>query len=158
MERYEKIDQGSPDYHRAGGSKAANRKDFYGDAWRTDRALMLRLLSAGDFVSRLWARFGEPHSVGYEGFTYCLRDRETGLSFQAYCAGSGPAYGTSGGRGKYTDAPTLDALRAFETWIAATPPADCVIRFDDDFGTSESGAKGGVPFERRVKKKRAAPP
>lgn len=76
---------------RAWGGKIANRVDFYGtsaDLFATDRASVLRLLSVGDFVSRLWARFGPPDSVQSEGFNYTLVDRETGMRFTAYSAGS----------------------------------------------------------------------
>jgi hypothetical protein len=39
----------------------------------------------GDFLSRLWALYGPPSEVGYEGFDYTFRDKETGVIFTAYC-------------------------------------------------------------------------
>ena len=115
-----------------GGFKKANRTQFY------PLGEHLKLLSVGDFMSRLWARFGAPDSVGQEGFTYSLIDRETGDVFRAYAAGSGPAYGGDA---------SLDVLEIFERWIAATDPVDCEIVYDTDFGTYRSGARNGISFD-----------
>lgn len=123
------------------GSKIANRVDFYGGSaalFASDRALALRLFSVGDFVSRLWARFGPPRSVGDEGFTYDLVDRETGLAFSAYSAGSGPAYGGDA---------TLEVLEVFERWIASTPPVECTIEYGTDFGLTRAGARRNAAGE-----------
>ena len=39
--------------------------------------------SPGDMLSRLWALYGPPDWVGFEGFDYTFRDRGTGLVFTA---------------------------------------------------------------------------
>jgi hypothetical protein len=100
----------------------------------------------GDFLSRLWALFGPPDDVQFEGYTYALRDRETGLTFRAYCAGSGPAYG-----GFQDEAAALEPiLDAFDTLLQNTAPADCELEFKTDFGLYKTGAIDGVPFGRTI--------
>lgn len=100
----------------------------------------------GDFLSRLWAIFGPPNGVGYEGFYYALRDRETGLIFTAYVAGGGAAYG-----GFPKDASDLDPVfDLFEELLQSTKPVDCEIEFETDYGTYRTGAKNGVPFDEIV--------
>jgi hypothetical protein len=122
------------------GGKVANRRDFH----RASGPRALRYLSVGEFVSRLWARFGAPDDVGFEGFHYHLFDRETSLVFSAYGAGSGPAYGARRTPG------VRAVLETFERWIDATPPADCSIEYDTDFGRMRSGARGGEPFDEEA--------
>lgn len=135
-----------------GGSKIANRIDFHGpDAW-ADRELVRRMLSVGQFVSRLWARFGPPDEVGSEGFIYRLVDRETGLELTAYSAGSGPAYG-----GAIGNTMARAVLEAFERWIDVTPPVDCAIEYATDFGRTRSGARNGQPFDEDVVPRGADP-
>ncbi len=100
----------------------------------------------GDFLSRLWALFGSPNEIVYEGFDYTFRDKETGVIFTAYSAGSGPAYG-----GFSEDGATLDAiLDLFEELIQNTKPADCEIEFETDFGIYRTGAKDGIPFGKTI--------
>ncbi len=101
---------------------------------------------SGDFLSRLWALYGPPDEVGYEGFSYTFRDKETGVVFTAYSAGSGPAYG-----GFSKDASKLDSvLDLFEELLQSTKPADCEIEFETDFGIYRTGAKDGIPFGKIV--------
>jgi hypothetical protein len=100
----------------------------------------------GDFVSRIWAHYGPPDEVGYEGFTYVFRDKETGLIFTAYSAGSGPAYGGfSVNKDKL-----LPVLDAFDVLLEDTTPADCQIEYETDFGLYRSGARNGKPFDERI--------
>jgi hypothetical protein len=100
----------------------------------------------GDFLSRLWALYGPPDEVGYEGFTYIFRDKETNVIFTAYSAGSGPAYGGFG-----EDASKLDPiLDLFEELLQNTKPADCEIEFETDFGIYRTGAKDGIPFGETI--------
>jgi hypothetical protein len=40
-------------------------------------------LSVGNFLSRLWALFGPPGAVNYEGFSYYFHDKETDVYFSA---------------------------------------------------------------------------
>ena len=136
-----------------GYSRIANRSDLYPSARdRFGTPTDLRLISRGDFLSRLWALFGEPDEIGDEGFVYWLRDSETGLAFSAYAAGSGPAYG-----GGFSHEAGKKMLRVFEEMLSSTPPADCVIRHDTDFGTTEAGAHDGVPFDRDVSREKGRP-
>ena len=103
----------------------------------------------GDFLSRLWALFGPPDEVQPEGFDYTFRDRETGLVFWAYCAGSGPAYG-----GASQNAARLEpVLDEFEALLQSTIPADCEIEFENDYGIFRTGAVNGVPFGRTIEVK-----
>jgi hypothetical protein len=130
------------------GSKAASRIDFYGGSnVYADPVLARRLRSPGDFLSRLWARFGPPASVVREGFEYRILDRESGLRFRAYCGASGPGYATERGLGTFLGGGTHGVLETFERWIAATSPADCEIRFESGSGIARAGARGGVPFD-----------
>ena len=100
----------------------------------------------GDFLSRLWALYGPPDEVGFEGFIYIFRDTETDLIFTAYSAGSGPAYG-----GRSEDASKLDpVLDLFEELLQNTKPADCEIEFQTDFGIYRTGAKDGIPFGETI--------
>lgn len=71
----------------------AEISEIYGSSQIRNRVVLGRKAFIGDFVSRIWAHYGPPNDVGFEGFTYAFRDTETGLFFTAYSAGSGPAYG-----------------------------------------------------------------
>jgi|CXWL01.1.fsa_nt_gi hypothetical protein len=135
MERFARL----PTDQFVGGSKVANRVDFYGNP-------PLSLRSVGGFVSRLWALYGPPDHVGDEGFTYNLIDHESGLRFRAYAAGSGPAYGAASAE--------LDVIEAFERLVAATSPAECEIAYETDFGRYASGARAGLPFDEKVKRQK----
>jgi hypothetical protein len=105
-------------------------------------------LSRGDFVSRIWALYGPPDSIQYEGFDYTFRDKKTKIIFTAYSAGSGPAYG-----GTQQDADRLESvLIAFDNLLESTKPADCEIEYETDFGLYRSGARNGIPFDEKVKK------
>lgn len=98
----------------------------------------------GDFLSRLWKIYGEPKSIGYEGFEYTFKDIETGLIFTAYSAGSGPAYG-----GNYDEKEKLlPIIKEFDKMLDSVLPADCEIEFETDFGIMKSGAKNGIPYDQ----------
>lgn len=100
----------------------------------------------GDFLSRLWQLFGEPLSVSYEGFDYIIKDTDSGMIFTAYSAGSGPAYGGKGDNKEQL----IPIIEIFDKMLDAVIPADCEIRFENDFGTMVSGAKDGVPFDKMI--------
>lgn len=134
-ERFQRLPKGE----FVAGSKVANRIHFYNEQ-------SPHHFSVGDFVSRLWALFGPPDQVGDEGFTYCLMDTESGFRFLAYAAGSGPAYGALTAR--------LDVLEVFERLVSTTPPADCEITYETDFGTYSSGARNGIPFDEKAKRRK----
>ncbi|MEP6862831.1 MAG: hypothetical protein ABJE66_19550 [Deltaproteobacteria bacterium] len=78
------------------------------------------------------------------GFSYSVRDRDTGLEFEAYSGASGPAYGAAP-----ADVKRLrPVLAAFDTLLDATPLAEC--RLDIPVGDRKRfvvGVKHGVPFE-----------
>ena len=98
----------------------------------------------GDFLSRLWAIYGEPDFITFEGFSYTFKEETTGLIFTAYAAGSGPAFG-----GHYANRDQLlPIIQAFEQMLDQTEPADCEIEFNTDFGKMKSGAKDGIPYDR----------
>jgi hypothetical protein len=84
-------------------------------------------MDSGAFLGRLWALFG-PASPRDDGFSYDLRDRETGLAFSAYSGASGPSYGgpIDGGEA------LRPVLEAFERLLDATPPADCELTYSAD--------------------------
>lgn len=99
--------------------------------------------SFGDFVSRLWARFGAPHVEGPSGFTYVIHDTQTGVDFTAYAeSGNVPAYGGWG-----DSAELRDVVTAFEAELIDTEPADCVIEYTSSTGPARSGATGGIPWD-----------
>lgn len=142
--RFEKIDDGAC----YGTEKIRN--------WPSDWPEKDRPNRCGEFLSKLWANYGPPNEVGYEGFGYCFRDRDTSTVFSAYSAGTGPAFG--GGFREYN--PTTgfviqdeklrnfkDVINVFEQLLAETPPMDCEVVFDTDFGVYRVGARGGIPFE-----------
>ena len=102
--------------------------------------------SVGDFLSRIWANYGPPDGIQFEGFDYTFKHVPSGLIFTAYSAGSGPAYG-----GKPEDKEKLmSIIDQFEALLESTKPADCDIEYDTDFGKVRAGAKGGEPFEVSV--------
>jgi hypothetical protein len=105
-------------------------------------------LSVGNVLSRLWALYGPPDSVQFEGFSYALRDTKTGLVFSVYSAGSGPGYGGDPKRA----VELVPVVRSFDDLLVSTKPADCQITFDTDFGKIRSGATGGVPFDQPTAK------
>ncbi len=117
----------------------------------------------GEFLSKIWAHFGTPNEVNFEGFSYCFRDRDLNILFSAYCASTGPAFG--GTYRQYDPAQgfivsddlfaKLNAsLEAFELLLENTVPADCEIQFETDFGIYRAGARNGIPFEEPVKKQK----
>ncbi len=100
--------------------------------------------STGDFISRLWAAFGKPQELMYEGFNYTIRHKETGIVFTAYSAGSGPAYGGSSEQEKINY-----VVEEFDNLLRKVEPADCEIEYETDFGTMLSGSKNGVPYDKK---------
>ena len=119
------------------GSKIRNRSDSDVPCSRSH---------PGDLLGRLWGLFGAPDSIEFEGFTYNLRDRETGLCFSVYSGASGPAYG-----GRREDAialgPVLDSL---DLLLDSSEPADCLIEYDTDFGRYAAGWSDGHPIDTPV--------
>jgi|SRR6478672_4697016 len=97
----------------------------------------------GDFLSRLWKLYGKPNEIEYEGFSYTLRDINSGLVFTAYSAGSGPAYG-----GKQEDAEKLKPIISrFNQQLEHIANADCEIKIETDYGILRTGAKNGIPYD-----------
>ena len=111
-----------------------------------NRVVLDREAFIGDFVSRIWANFGAPDQVDFEGFSYAFQDTETGLFFSAYSAGSGPAYG--GFREREDE--LLAVLDVFDQLLEASTPADCDIEYETDFGLYHSGAKDGEPYDEMI--------
>ena len=123
---------------------------------------------ASDFLSRLWALYGEPDLME-NSFLYTLKDKETNLLFTAYCHSFIPAYGAYRGYGKnIKDKKTLlPSLVLFDRLLQKTGPVDCDIEIDIDFSkfgdnvideeeyqeyperykaTYKIGSKNGVPY------------
>jgi len=98
----------------------------------------------GEFLGRLWALFGPPGHVGDGGFDYALRDRVSGLAFNAYSAASGPAYGVN----PVDRAAIGPVLEAFDRLLTQTMPADCTIEYESEAsGPYRVGSLSGRPFE-----------
>ena len=96
----------------------------------------------GEFLARLWSMFGPTDQIHFEGFTYRIKDNETGIIFTAYCAGTGPAFG-----GSMDDREAVSqVIDAFEVELKAAPLADCEIEFPTDYGIFRTGAHDGVAF------------
>src|SRR5687767_10319006 len=110
------------------GAKLFSRSDV-------NPALDMRdALDLGAFLGRLWAHFG-PAKPSDDGFTYYLRDRETGIAFSAYSGASGPSYG-----GDDADEDILrPAIVELEKLLAKTKPVDCQIAYtlDIDYGGAQ---------------------
>lgn len=103
--------------------------------------------SRAEFLGRMWALFGPPDAVGDGGFTYGLRDRDTGLLFEAYAGPTGPAYGgPMGCRDEL--APVIDA---FDRLLDQTPLADCTLELPLEEGHDVIGVEHGKPFERHLR-------
>jgi len=136
-ERFERVASDQLDW----SGKIRNRSEFTGlGGMRTGSA------PVGDFLSRIWANYGPPDSVAFEGFAYAFRDKQTGLPFSAYAAGSGPPYG-----GFPKDQQQLmQVLAAFDNLLVNTTPADCQIEYDTDFGPMRSGSRDGKPFDEEI--------
>lgn len=99
--------------------------------------------SVGDFLSRIWANYGPPNGIQFEGFHYIFKHVPSGLLFSAYSAGSGPAYG---GKSEKREE-LIPIIDQFEKLLESTTPADCEIEYDTDFGKVRAGAKNDQPFE-----------
>jgi hypothetical protein len=117
-------------------SKAFNRTEIIGFEGLQDHK----------FLSLLWALFGKPHQIGFEGFTYQLMHVESGIVFQAYSGASGPAYCFS----------EIDKVRAreivekFESLLKEIKPVDCEIVIDTDFGKYKIGYKNGAAGQEKI--------
>ena len=98
----------------------------------------------GEFLGRLWALFGPPNQVGDGGFDYALRDRVSGLAFNAYSGTSGPAYGVN----PADRSAIAPVLKAFDHLLDQTTPADCAIEYEsEEWGPYRVGSLAGRPFE-----------
>jgi hypothetical protein len=98
----------------------------------------------GEFLGRLWSLFGAPDHVGDGGFDYALRDRVSGLAFNAYAGLGGPAYGVNPAD-RAAVGPVLDA---FDHLLDQTTPADCAIEYEsEEWGPYRVGSLGGRAFE-----------
>ena len=147
-----------------GSSKLASRKETLSITDARD----LSWMDDGDFLARLWARFGAPS--GARGFSYVFRHQPTGIVFTAYSGASGPSYG--GGR---VDAGALvpmtfmeahaamraragqgaptgfhEVLAAFEALLAQTPLLDCERIAKSEDGLYRFGARGGKSFSQKL--------
>ena len=136
-DRFERLDEDA----MAGTSKFMNR---WGDLGEPEE--QRRRMSVGDFVARIWTLYGPPDGVGFEGFHYAFRDRETGTVFTAYAAGSGTAYGACFEEG-LDHAQTESAIKAFDALLESAEPQDCEIEYETDFGVVRSGVRDGQPYD-----------
>ena len=98
---------------------------------------------AGEFLARLWSAFGPPDEIGAEGFTYWLRDRETGVELTAYLGAGGPAYGAEP---RYSE-PVAAVLPALDRMLDGLPLVECDVPYGDESGPRRCGVRGGVPFD-----------
>ena len=112
-----------PDFERlsrgaAGGIKLAPRRAV-NPSLSHERAM-----DPDRFLHGLRARLGEPDPRGDSLFSYSVRDRGTGIEFEAYSAQSGPAYGgdidhfAEVSRGEVR-ADVLEVLARFDAWVEA---------------------------------------
>ena len=98
---------------------------------------------AGEFLARLWSAFGSPDEIGAEGFTYWLRDRETGVELTAYLGAGGPAYGVEP---QYREL-VAAVLPALDRMIDELPLVECDVSYRDESGRRRCGVRRGVPFD-----------
>ena len=97
-ERFERLGPGV-----AGGTKLCGRRVV------NPSLSVAEAMDVERFLRALRKRFGEPDHIGDEHYSYSIQDRDTGLTFEAYAAQSGPAYG--GG------VPYFDKLEPARGWL-----------------------------------------
>jgi hypothetical protein len=119
---------------------------------------------AGDFLSRLWALYGEPDLME-NSFVYTLRDKKTNFIFTTYCSSFFPAFGSN----EREKSKLILSLYRFNKLLEETDPKDCHIEIDVDFSKFPDnvideeeyrkhpeiykakfkiGSKDGIPFTR----------
>jgi hypothetical protein len=103
--------------------------------------------STGSFLALIWALYGQPEEIDFEGFSYYFRDTQTSIVFSVYCGASGPAFG-----GGMNVAGIEQVVNDFEVLLETAVPTDCEVEFETDFGLYRVGARNGAPFEEEVKK------
>jgi hypothetical protein len=112
----------------------------------------------GDYLGRLWAVFGVPPETIDDGFSYTVRDRESGLVFRAYSGASGPGYAGDPAQRKKL----AKVFDAFDALLDRTKPADVeleIIAYDAlPPAKIVIGCERGKPFARLVKTRRPANP
>ncbi len=119
---------------------------------------------AGEFLSRLWALYGEPDLME-NSFVYTLRDKKTNFIFTAYCSSFLPAFASN----EKEKSKLILSLYLFSRLLEKTEPVDCQIEIDVDFSRFSDnvideeeyrknpgiykarfkiGSKNGMPFTR----------
>ncbi|WP_141322745.1 hypothetical protein [Myxococcus sp. AB025B] len=121
MDRFERLPPGAAGGTKLCGRQAVNPGLSVREAFDEER-----------FLAGLKARLGEPGPpVADARYSYSVRDRDTGMTFEAYCAQSGPSYGgevlagqvaafertAEGGFRLRQDA--REVLAAFDVWVEA---------------------------------------
>jgi len=84
-----------------------------------------------EFFVRLYALFGEPNQVMFEGFTYKIHDTENDVYFSADLTGFGAGYFA-----KEDDAATQKIIREFEAVLydEKLELKPCSMTYEHDFG------------------------
>jgi Zn-dependent protease len=162
MSRFERVDKSLGE----GASLICYRYCFYSPSGSTNPDeydhKMFSVELAGDFLSRLWALYGEPDLME-NSFVYTLRDKKTGFIFTAYCFSFFPAFGSN----EREKSKLILSLYLFNKLLEETEPVDCHVEIAIDFSkfpdnvideeeyrkhpeiykaTFKIGSKDGIPF------------
>jgi Zn-dependent protease len=108
---------------------------------------------AADFLSRLWARYGEPEQRD-NSFLYTLKDTETGHVFTAYCQVLIPAYGGAA-KSEEEKESLIPSLFLFEQLLRRTVPADCRLEMEIDFSGSVENGIDEIEFKEHPERYRS---
>jgi hypothetical protein len=124
--------------------------------WSPDKSNLFVPMRTAIFLSKIWANYGSPATIKYEGFSYCFHDTELDVLIDVYCGASGPAFGGIITELGEHNLPVISeekkrklnqSLDDFEVLLANTDLVDCEVEFDTDFGRYKVGVKNGIPFE-----------
>jgi Zn-dependent protease len=83
---------------------------------------------AADFLSRIWAHFGEPDIIE-NGFAYTIQDQQTGVIITAHCVSLVPLFLSD----NMKEEGFIATLYLFEQFLQQTPPADCELDITLDY-------------------------
>jgi hypothetical protein len=103
--------------------------------------------SRAELLGRMWSLFGPPDRLVDGGFSYNIRDRESGRELSVYAGPTGPAYG-----GPLFDQELfVPVVEAFDHLLDHTPLADCSLEIPTEGGHDVIGVERGAPFDRQIR-------
>ncbi len=93
-----------------------------------------------EFYVRLYALLGDPHQVGFEGFTYLIYDKEKDFYFSASLTGFGAGYFAADDSNK-----SKKLIEEFHASLYSEHLIlkECSVEYEHDFGSTKFGFKEG---------------